>query len=80
MFKEIKKHMPGDHRSVAEEFHLTNEDGFKPPSLEQRYWSNPNAQRGTIVRCTNAQNILPDTPRLWDTSPIKIEIHTSEGI
>jgi hypothetical protein len=80
MFKKIDKHMPGDRRSVAEEFHLTNEDAFKPPSLEQRYWANPNSQRGTMVRCTIAENYLPADPRMYPTSPIKVEIHTSEGI
>jgi len=80
MFQKTKKHMPGDRRSVAEEFYLTYENGFAPPTLEQIYWSDPNVQRGTIVRCTNAEMHVADTPRLYDTSPVKVEVHTSEGI
>lgn len=80
MFQKINKHMKGDHKSVAEEFHLSNENEFDPPSLEKRYWSNSNAQRGAIVRCTMAENYLPAGPRPYETSPIKVEIHSSEGI
>lgn len=80
MFQKTNKHMKGDHKSVAKEFHLSNENGFAPTSLEQMYWDNPNAQRGTTIRCTMAENYLPEGPRPYVTSPIKVEIYATEGI
>lgn len=67
MFEKTNKHMKGDHRSVAEEFELTHEAKFVLPTLEQRYWANPNSQRGEIARCA------------YDAGGIRAEILYSEG-
>lgn len=68
MFEKTSKHMKGDHKSVAEEFHLTHEAKYVAPTLEQRYWSNPNSQRGEIARCA------------YDVGGIRAEVHYSEGV
>jgi hypothetical protein len=53
--------------SVAEEFHISQEARYQAPTLEQRYWSNPNSQRGEIARC------------LYESAGIKAEVIYSEG-
>lgn len=68
MFKKINKHMPGDHRSVAEEFHLTHEAKYVHPTLEQRYWAHPNSQRGEVARCA------------YDVGGLRAEVLYSEGV
>lgn len=78
--EKINKHMKGQKQNPAEEFRLTNEDEFKKPSLEEVYWKNPNSARGTIAMCTQARNELPEGPRPYETSPIKVETRRTEGI
>ena len=68
MFKKIKRHMVGDRRSVAEEFDLSKESKFTDPSLEQRYWKNPNAERGEIAMCA------------YESAVVRAEMLFSEGI
>lgn len=46
MFKEIKKHMPGQKENPAEHFQPSAEDKF--PTLTQHYWKDPNSQKGVI--------------------------------
>ena len=60
--------MKGDHKSVAEEFHLTHEAKFRGPTLEQMYWANPNSGRGQVARCA------------YDVGGIRAEVRYSEGI
>lgn len=65
--KKIEKHMGHPRSSVAEDFKLSKEAKFKGPSLEQVYWKNPNNQRGSIARCSYAEDGM------------KSEVHYSEG-
>lgn len=41
-------------KSMAEEWHLSKED--KMPNLQEKYWANPNAQKGQIARCSYYTN------------------------
>lgn len=68
MFRKVDKHMNEDNHSVAEEFHLTHEAKFVSPTLEQRYWANPNSQRGEVARCA------------YDVGGIRAEVLYSEGV
>jgi len=50
--------------SMAEEFRLSSQDKF--PTLQAKYWANPNSQKGETVVCSYA-------------SPVYTEVHQSTG-
>ena len=62
--KERDAHQKG---SMAEEFRLSKEAKWQGPTLEQKYWANPNAQKGDMAICSYA-------------SPMETEIHKHEGV
>lgn len=68
MFREVKKHMPAPKDDIPEDYKLTHEAKFTHPTLEQKYWANPNAQRGEVARCSYAHG------------GVHTEVRSSEGV